>query len=290
MTETATRNAYPATMPLCNQEAHPLKQRPGVFAPGSASWSTRSMEDNAPDSKESTDKSWQSEERLRELYVAEGMTMEQVAEELGCSGVTVSKWLTRFGIKTRYQTSGNDCGWRDRQTLERLYFNEGLTTHEIAERLDCSQSVVVKWMRKHRIEARSTADYHEEQWRDEDLLEEMYVEKSMSLSEIADEFGCSRSLVGRYVRRHEIKRPETFTSFYTDASGYERVIGSLKDEYVLIHRLVAVAEYGFDAVKDRHIHHGGGPEGSTTPWDNRPENLEPLTPSEHARLHNPKRD
>ena len=46
------------------------------------------------------------------------------------------------------------------------------------------------------------------------------------------------------------------------------------------HRLLAVAEYGFDAVAGNDIHHKNG-----VPWDNRPANIEPIDPCEHSRIH-----
>jgi hypothetical protein len=58
--------------------------------------------------------------------------------------------------------------------------------------------------------------------------------------------------------------------------GYEKVVTEYqgKVERVQIHRLVAVAEYGFDAVRDMDVHHTKGP-----PFDN----LAVLTPEEHGR-------
>jgi hypothetical protein len=46
------------------------------------------------------------------------------------------------------------------------------------------------------------------------------------------------------------------------------------------HRLLAVAEFGFDAVCDMHVHHK-----NEIKWDNRPENLEIVEPSEHIEYH-----
>jgi hypothetical protein len=49
---------------------------------------------------------------------------------------------------------------------------------------------------------------------------------------------------------------------------------------VKIHRLAAVAWFGYEAVVGKDVHHVSG-----IPWDNREDNLEPLDPSEHRRRH-----
>jgi hypothetical protein len=48
----------------------------------------------------------------------------------------------------------------------------------------------------------------------------------------------------------------------------------------MMHRLLAVAEFGLDAIKGKHVHHVNGLR-----WDNRLDNLEVLTPQEHIRGH-----
>lgn len=52
------------------------------------------------------------------------------------------------------------------------------------------------------------------------------------------------------------------------------------EEYrVAVHRLVAVAEYGIEAVKEKDIHHK-----NKTGIDNRPSNLIPVDPSLHKKM------
>jgi len=71
-------------------------------------------------------------------------------------------------------------------------------------------------------------------------------------------------------------------SFHTAKHGYEVISTKVNgvQKSVRLHRLVAVAEYGYDAVVDKSVHHE-----SNIPWDNRPENLEPMTRAEHRSLH-----
>jgi len=65
--------------------------------------------------------------------------------------------------------------------------------------------------------------------------------------------------------------------------GYEMV--ECDGESFPIHRLIAVAEYGFDAVVGAEIHHKSG-----VGWDNRPSNIEPIEPGDHTALHSTGRD
>lgn len=70
----------------------------------------------------------------------------------------------------------------------------------------------------------------------------------------------------------------------THIGGYETIRYNLDGNPVNIkhHRLICVAEYGFGAVRDRHVHHKNG-----FTWDNRVSNLEILDASDHGRIHNP---
>jgi hypothetical protein len=78
-------------------------------------------------------------------------------------------------------------------------------------------------------------------------------------------------------------RPATPALYRTEWGGYERWLAYNRTEgqdSCYVHRLVAVAEWGIEAVRDKDIHHKNG-----VPWDNRPENLEPLTRKEHREVH-----
>ena len=69
----------------------------------------------------------------------------------------------------------------------------------------------------------------------------------------------------------------------TDTAGYEIIKHSYERERWACkhHRLIAVAEYGFDAVADSYVHHK-----ISVPWLNYRENLEVFdSHSEHAKHH-----
>jgi len=68
---------------------------------------------------------------------------------------------------------------------------------------------------------------------------------------------------------------------YIHIDGYPYIRGQRNSDYVPIHRLVAVAEFGVSDVVEKHVHHKNGVR-----WDCRPENLELLSNSDHQRLEN----
>lgn len=125
-------------------------------------------------------------------------------------------------------------------------------------------------------------------WRDESLLRELYWNQELSMTEIADELGCTQPTVPKWMQRLDIpcrnpreaapnrrRHPAVFTDRgnVICASNYRGTTDS-----VGIHRLVMVIERGFDAVRDKHVHHKNGVR-----FD--PENHELLSRAEHAERH-----
>lgn len=130
-------------------------------------------------------------------------------------------------------------------------------------------------------------------YRDKGTLRRLYHDEGMSQSEIADELGCGIASVSRWMNKHNIKArtyAETTKSrarripahYHTNNRGREVWVDNTGGEYniVLVHRLLAVAEYGFEAVADNHIHHK-----KNIPWLNTPDNIVPKDPGEHLRDH-----
>jgi len=135
-------------------------------------------------------------------------------------------------------------------------------------------------------------------WRDEETLREEYVHKQRTSYELAEEWGCSASTVNSWVRKYGLDKYSQLPKFTLisqeteerpdgsrhGSSGYE--IYTSRAEQVSVsqvrhHRLIAVAEWGLDAICRKEVHHKNG-----IPWDNRPDNLELLTKGEHSTLHN----
>jgi len=113
-------------------------------------------------------------------------------------------------------------------------------------------------------------------WKDEKRLRELHQDRGLSGAQMAPILGCSSATVLRWLDRFGIFTPVEFRT--TPDKGYEKWRNG--DSSLYHHRLLAVAEYGFDAVVGKRIHHK-----NDIPWDNRPENIIPLSRSEHQQEH-----
>ena len=136
-------------------------------------------------------------------------------------------------------------------------------------------------------------------WDDGDLLRRLYIDDSLSMSQIAKGWSCSPSTVRKYLNEHGIPkrsraeaaqawrgtRNKIPLSVHTQGTMCWQT-GDGEDRYtVYVHRLLAVAEWGFDAVCEMDVHHK-----NEIRWDNRPDNLELLSHSDHTIHHGTKID
>lgn len=180
-----------------------------------------------------TERPWQDEETLRELYVDKDMTATAVSDELGCNKTTVGNWLDRHGIEKHKTTVGELCEKEE-------------------------------WIRKR------------------------YWDDGKSIDDIATEYGCNRisvrtAMIRQGIERRDYNEPgSSGLYFYVDAPAYERVIDYSDEDRpkAMMHRLMAVSMWGFDEIKGKEVHHK-----NEVKWDNRPSNLQLMTPSEHMRHH-----
>ena len=125
------------------------------------------------------------------------------------------------------------------------------------------------------------------EYHDPDVLEKLYHEDGLSLTQIGDKYDVDFTTIHYHMEKHEIERRDPRErgppTMFMDSHGYEMFKNVHDNETFrfLHHRLIAVAEYGLEAVKDNHVHHKNGLR-----WDNRPSNLDPMSPSEHRRVEN----
>jgi hypothetical protein len=136
-----------------------------------------------------------------------------------------------------------------------------------------------------------------EKYKDEEWLREKYHRERLSAVDMAELAGCTDETILRYMRKFDIPRRDMSTAvsigkrrqhgeyvpLRTEKRGHVCWRGKYQgsnEGRVFVHRLAAVAWFGWDAVVDKAVHHK-----NNVPWDNREENLEPMTFSDHMMHH-----
>ena len=177
--------------------------------------------------------------------------------------------------------------YHDKDWLEEQYWRKGLGQQEIADLCGVDESTISRWMDKHDI----SSEFAE--WVSEENLRNLYHEQSLSLRDIGNKFGVDSETVRRAMEENEVKTRDRLEYQkhrwleIKSINGYPAFQEQSFDENstIKVHRLLAVAEYGIDEIKDMHVHHRNGVR-----WDNRPGNIELLSPSEHMQIHAEERE
>ena len=130
-------------------------------------------------------------------------------------------------------------------------------------------------------------------YQDKENLRKLHWKDGLSLRKIGEKYDMSHRTIGYWFDKHNLPRRGVGGEFpyaryqishdHSDSAGYAiwRTKHKGKDFRVKVHRLLAVSEFGFEAVEGMVVHHKNGIK-----WDNRPDNIELMTNEEHARLHN----
>lgn len=241
---------------------------------------------------------WRNEALLRELYVTQRFNTYEIADRFDCHSSTVREWLDRFDVPRRGPNgSPQEVNYKNRSWLESEYLQKERSAYEIAEEVGVASNTIYSWLEKHGIERRAAASEVDEDtpYTDREWLETEYTENGRSSSEIAEEVGVHAATVRTWLHRHGISvrdegRPRlAHATYFLDSSGYAAWRDYDPDErrevYVAVHRLLAVAMFGFHEMDGKHVHHRNGVK-----WDNRPANLELRTPTDHAKHHAEQQD
>lgn len=190
--------------------------------------------------------------------------------------------------------------YKDPDDLERAYNDRKMTMPEIAEVAGVSATTISRWIDEHGIESRRPGPGNTEydsrsesdiDHTDPEVLRELYHDRGLSVREIADLSAVRQQTVRHHLKKHDIERRDRvessrwasrneYAGLKRAGNGYIEWRDYWSGDRVSVHRLLAVAEYGFDAVCDKVVHHK-----NNIRWDNRPENIELMTPSEHAKHH-----
>ena len=133
-------------------------------------------------------------EKLKDLYENHDMTLEEIAEELGCSPSLVKIKARHLKLKkfSKYFSL-------TKELLEDLYIEQRLSMTQISERLSIPRSVVQCYVEKYGLK-KEDFSYKI----DKNLLEE-YVKEGLTITEISKKFGCSEYVISDRIKSYGIK-------------------------------------------------------------------------------------
>ena len=184
--------------------------------------------------------------------------------------------------------------YQQKEWLIEQYHDKGRSMSDIADEFNMTTAGVAHWFNKHEIERRDqrNAQKPNKPYTHKEWLMTQYVENERSMADIGEECGVSAATILKWLRRHELKtrsandhQKKSPASFVTVPRGYERVSAKHNNEpkYAYVHQLVAIAKGA-----NPHDVFGGGNvvhHRNEIKWDNRPDNLEVMTQSEHRSHH-----
>lgn len=151
-------------------------------------------------------------ETLQHLYLEQGLSPRTIGLQLGCGETAVRKRLKEYGIPMHSRSQAIRLGKGiviGRETLVKLYWDQGLSIPEMAARLSCSEDAIRSRMQEYDIPRRTPAesaqlsrgiDFPEQ------LAREWYEHQQLSLTDIAERLGCSETAVRNKLIQYGIER------------------------------------------------------------------------------------
>ena len=148
---------------------------------------------------------------IEHMYCGMGMSRRVIADVFGVTSHTISTWMKEFGIEAR--TKLGDSVKPSKKELEKMYLDQGMSQLEIANEIGVTNMTVSRWIRKYGINPRtkSEAKLVNSMRPLKENLEKMYLEKEMSMTEIANEIGVSCQTIFTWMKEFGIESRTKFT-------------------------------------------------------------------------------
>ncbi len=145
--------------------------------------------------------------KAKELYDS-GMTLMQVADEMGVSHSTIDKWFRKHSIPTRSIKKAKELkngSVLDEERVVELY-NQGMLIKDIAIEIGYEKSTIGNLLRKTKLKITNPnhSSNTKNTIKNKEFLYHQYVTLEKTQEQIAEEYGGSSNMVMRYLKKFNI--------------------------------------------------------------------------------------
>lgn len=147
------------------------------------------------------------QEKIEEWYNELGLSTEEMSEKVGCSVDLMREWVLEYDLEPDWKRISISEKVRDEEWLRENYVDKQKSTSDISDELNISQSTVSFWLKKYDIEVRNGHMEHRgenKKVRSRKILKRLQ-EEGKNRQEIADELGCSQSMVRYWMDKYNIE-------------------------------------------------------------------------------------
>lgn len=155
------------------------------------------------------------DEKIRKLYVKEGLSTYQIGEKFGTNYNTINARLKKQGVKVQDKSIRDDL---DDEEIKKLYVEKGLSTVQIGKKFEASYSTINRRLKNQGIKIQDTRIRDD---LDDEEIKKLYIEKGLSTTQISKKLGTSNSTIYKRLKKQGVKLRSSGKSKNT--SNYYRV-------------------------------------------------------------------
>jgi Trp operon repressor len=137
-------------------------------------------------------------------YVDNNRSESDISKELNCSYVTITKNLREYGIEIRSPSIESRIYNIDPDWLRTEYETNLKSCREISEEIGCTIGTIELRLKRYNIKIRPTGIARTRYKLSKEFLYNEYIIKEKSTREIANDVGCSNSIILRDIKAYDI--------------------------------------------------------------------------------------
>ncbi|MGB9708151.1 MAG: hypothetical protein ACPLXC_02380 [Candidatus Pacearchaeota archaeon] len=144
-----------------------------------------------------------SREKLEELYLKEGWDTDRIARKYQRTRGTIYVWLREFNIPKKIISTKRprNLGKPKKDELYKEYVEEKKSIDEMAKLHSAGRTSVRRWLKQYGIPLRTLSEelLKNKRQPSKDELEELYINKQMSIKKIAHMYNMSKRVIKRFL-------------------------------------------------------------------------------------------